>query len=166
MVVRSNTDTADSWSAVDGIVATGHGVASGRNGDARFPGGTLAMQMPHFNRLGLDLSGFWPGTLNVAIAPCRYRPGRAAHTFREVKWHPHEPAEDFSFFTCRLEVLDVEPAESVFDGWIYFPHPETKPEHFQAGDILEVLAPRIKKIGAGSHVRLSTPTKQMSYASG
>jgi len=148
------------------VIVAGHGVASGRNGDTRFPGGTVAMQVPHFKNLGLDLAGMWQGTLNVAIGPSRYRIGEAAHTFRDVHWHPNEPAEDFSFFNCRLEVIDGDEPWVKIDGLIYFPHPETKPEHFQPGDILEVLAPRIKKIGAGSRVRLSTPTVQMSYASG
>jgi hypothetical protein len=146
---------------VDGVIVAGHGVASGRKEDPRFPDGTLAMQIPRFATLGLDLTGFWPGTLNVSIRPAQYRPGRAAFTFRDVKWHPDEPAEDFSFFECR--VLCGDSRTGALSGWIYYPHPETKPEHFQAADVLEVIAPRIKKIGAGSRVRLSTPIRQMSF---
>ena len=83
-------------------VVRGHQVASGTNGDPRFPGGTVRMQLPYFRSLGLDLSAFYPGTLNVSIAPLDYHVLRPHLTFTGVKWHPTEPAEDFSFFNLRL----------------------------------------------------------------
>ena len=52
--------------------------------------------------LGLDLSAFHPGTLNVSTAPLRHRVVQPKLTFRDVKWHPTEPAEDFSFFDVTL----------------------------------------------------------------
>lgn len=64
-------------SSVPARVVRGHRVASGGNGDARFPGGTLRMQMPHFLACGLDLAVFHIGTVNVSIAPLRYRVLRA-----------------------------------------------------------------------------------------
>ena len=122
------------------------------------------MQAPHFAARGFDISAFWLGTLNISIRPAEYRLGKAAITFRQVKWHPVEPAEDFSFFRCRLTCLGCDaPRRDVVDAWIYYPHPETKPEHFQATDVLEVLAPRLKKIGAGSPVRLATPIAQIYF---
>jgi hypothetical protein len=87
---------------VGATVLPGHGVASGRSGNPRFPGGTIAMQKPFFLERGLDLSPYHPGTLNLSIAPCRYRVLRAKYTFRGVRWAETEPPEDFSFFDCRV----------------------------------------------------------------
>ena len=56
----------------------GHGVASGiANTDplrsaSPYPQGTLAMQAPFFAALGLDLSAYWLGTLNLSVAPARW----------------------------------------------------------------------------------------------
>ena len=57
------------WQTVRARVVEGHRVASGRNGNPRFPGGTLRMQAPFFRELGLDLSAYHRGTINVSIAP-------------------------------------------------------------------------------------------------
>jgi hypothetical protein len=52
-----------------------------------------------------------------------------------LKWHPTEPAEDFSFFDIRAAGPVGEPVA----GLIYYPHPDTKPVHFQQPDVLELL---------------------------
>lgn len=145
------------WQVIPAAIVRGHRVASGLNGDARFPGGTLRMQAPHFNALGLDLTAFHPGTLNVSIAPGRYRVVKAPRTFRAVQWHPTEPAEDFSFFDVRLITTNGER----FDGLIYYPHPETKPEHFQQPDVLELLMPTINGLNYGDSIQLEVPSEQM-----
>lgn len=149
-----------SWQSITAIVVPGHQVASGGNGNPRFPGGTLRMQEPFFKELGLDLGRFHRGTLNVSIAPLRYITLRAPRTFREVKWHPVEPAEDFSFFDVRL----VRPDGAKVDGLIYHPHPETKPEHFQSPDVLELLFPHMDGIEYGSRILLEVPDDQMTFA--
>src|SRR5512133_878679 len=138
-------------------VVEGHRVASGLNGNPRFPGGTLRMQAPYFKALGLDLEAWHGGTLNVSIAPCRYRVVKAPCTFRQVKWHPTEPAEDFSFFDVHLLRLDGPPIA----GKIYFPHPDTKPAHFQKPDVLELLLPFVEGLKYGDEIKLSIPADQM-----
>lgn len=115
------------------------------------------MQLPHFLRLGLDLSHLYPGTLNVSIAPKRYRVVRPCYSFPALKWHPVEPAEDFSFFDARL-LLPDQPA---VEGFIYYPHPETKPEHFQSPDVLELLFPRVEGLDYGMEILLEVPADQM-----
>jgi hypothetical protein len=135
----------------------GYRVASGQNNNPRFPGGTLRMQTPHFQALGLDISGFYPGTLNVSIAPFSYRVVKAKRTFKKVKWHPVEPAEDFSFFDVRA----IFPGRSPIAGLIYFPHPETKPEHFQQSDILELLLPFTERLHYGMELTLELAADQM-----
>ncbi|GAA5124977.1 hypothetical protein JIN84_13430 [Luteolibacter yonseiensis] len=148
------------WQTITARVVRGHQVASGKNGNPRFPGGTLRMQEPFFNALGLDLGIYHPGTLNVSIAPLRYRVIRPRHTFHQVKWHPTEPAEDFSFFDVRL----VRPDGGRLDGLIYFPHPETKPEHFQRPDVLELLFPYSDDVGYGTELILEISAAQMVIA--
>ena len=135
----------------------GHRVASGLNGNPRFPGGTLRMQLPHFLALGLDLRAFHLGTLNVSISPLVYRVMKARHTFRQVKWHSTEPAEDFSFFDVRV----LRPGEPPVAGFIYFPHPDTKPEHFQQPDVLELLLPYMAGLHYGMTLSLEVPAEQM-----
>lgn len=149
-----------SWPVHPARIIRGHRVASGLNGDPRFPGGTVAMQVPHFARLGLDLSGCHPGTLNVDISPCTYRLLKPRHTFEQVQWHPVEPAETFSFFDARL--LHAGRVHEVF---IYLPHPETKPEHFQAPTTLEILAPWIDGLGYETAIQLAIDPAQMILTS-
>lgn len=145
------------WQRVTGTIVRGHRVASGLNGDPRFPGGTLLMQWPHFAALGLDLSPMHPGTLNVSIAPAHYDLRQPRWTFSQVKWHPTEPAETFSFIDARMEC----PNGSEVKGWIYYPHPETKPEHFQSADVLEVLMPFVVGLEYGTALTLHVPEDQM-----
>jgi hypothetical protein len=151
----------DDWQTFTARVIQGHRVASGLNGNPHFPGGTLRMQAPFFRKLGVDLAAFHPGTVNVSIAPHRYRPGRARHTFRDVKWHPTEPAEDFSFFDLRLIRAGLSPLA----GFIYYPHPDTKPTHFQQLDVLELLLPFVEGMHYGMELTLETPADQLSIES-
>lgn len=59
------------WQSVSVRVMPAHRVVSGQNGNPRFPGGTL----------------------NVGIAPLRYRVVQPRQTFRALQWHLVEPAE-------------------------------------------------------------------------
>lgn len=145
--------------SIEARIVPGHRVASGLNGDPRFPGGTIRMQQPHFARLGLDLTAFHPATLNVSIAPCFYQIVAPRLTFRSVKWHPTEPAEDFSFFDARVTLPGSDPVY----GLIYQPHPETKPEHFQKPDVLELLLPFLSAVSYGDALLLKTPAGQMRF---
>lgn len=140
-------------------IVPGHRVASGLNGNPKFPGGTIRMQLPCFAALGLDLSSFYPGTLNVSIAPLTYRVVCPRHTFRQLKWHPEDPAENFSFFNVVVHRHDAAPVS----GLIYFPHPDTKPTHFQTPDVLELLLPWTEGLGYGTRIRLEVPAEQMSF---
>lgn len=144
---------------ISATIVQGHRVASGLNGNPRFPGGTLRMQLPFFRELGLDLSGLYPGTLNVSIEPLGYRVLEPRHTFRALRWHPEDPAEDFSFIDVVVHRDDTPPV----GGWIYFPHPDTKPTHFQKSDVLELLLPWTEGLSYGGHIRLEVPPEQMAF---
>ena len=144
---------------IPATIVQGHRVASGLNGNPRFPGGTMRMQLPFFAALGLDLSSFYPGTLNVSIAPLSYRVVQPKFTFLRVEWHPTEPAEDFSFFDVVVHRDDA----ALISGLIYFPHPETKPEHFQSPDVLELLLPWTEGFKYGGKVQIEVPCEQMLF---
>lgn len=149
--------SAEDLQRVDGRVVRGHGVASGVRADpAKFPGGTIRMQLEPFQRLGLDLAGYHPGTINVSIHPRQFRAVHARRILRAVRWHPTEPAEDFSFFDVAL-IHDGQP----HDGLVYYPHLETKPAHFQSPDVLELLMPFIAGIGYDEEVELLIPKAQI-----
>ncbi|MDG2123436.1 MAG: hypothetical protein P8J87_07055, partial [Verrucomicrobiales bacterium] len=132
------------FSRLGGTVVAGHGVASGRGGDGRFPGGTLGMQIPVFLEAGIDLRGYYKGTLNVSVAPYGIRVVGAKRTLRGVVWKDGYAAEDFSFVECGLWVGGVR-----HEGLVYWPHPETKPEHFQDPSVVEVLAGWIVGVEVG-----------------
>ncbi|MFN9175915.1 MAG: hypothetical protein ACK58N_15785, partial [Synechocystis sp.] len=53
---------------------------------------------------------------------------------------------DFSFIDCRL----VQTDGLLIPGYVYYPHPETKPEHFQSPDILEIMSRFIPDLRYGN----------------
>jgi hypothetical protein len=148
---------------INGIVVPGHQVASGQSNQNPYPRGTIEMQTPHFQRLGVDLTPFYPGTLNVSIAPYRFDIAPPI-TLAQVKWSPHHAAESFSFVPIRL----VRPASQVssvsaqtVEGFIYYPHPETKLNHFQDPSVLELLLPKLDGIGYGSALTLTASASEL-----
>tara|TARA_R110002096_G_scaffold353937_2_gene547166 strand:- start:35 stop:505 length:471 start_codon:yes stop_codon:yes gene_type:complete len=141
------------WRTVDAVVVKGHQVASGQNGDPRFPDGTLRMQVPFFEQHGIDLRHWHLATINLSIAPAVYSIHQPRLTIDSLQWHPTEAAEDFSFFDCLLNGVA---------GLIYFPHPDTKPEHEQPDDVLEILLPvEMNDVKYGARMTLSVDPKQM-----
>jgi hypothetical protein len=139
-----------SWHQVNGVVKPGHGVASGKSGDSRFPNGTIEMQQPFFKARGLDLDRYYSGTINVSISPYRYSIEQSKYTFRDIKWCASEPSEDFSFFDCQIVLNNGTKLE----GLIYYPHPDTKPEHFQDPDVLEIMTEPIDGLQYGDTLSL------------
>ena len=140
---------------VGGIIASGHRVASGQSAESPYPKGTIEMQTPHFLPLGVDLSPFYPGTLNVSITPCTFEllPKQTLHG---VKWSPHHDAESFSFLPISLTWQ-----KSTYSGLVYYPHPETKINHFQDPSVLELLLPKVEGIAYGEKVTLSASSSQL-----
>ncbi len=135
------------WKSVMGAVVKGYHVASGPSQD--YPYGALSRQKPLFKELGLDLRGFFEGTLNISIRPATFRMFNPAYTFRGVAWTDLHPPEDFSFSRCWVEFLNVR-----YDGWVYYPHPETKKRNFQDPSLLEVIALPVPGITYGDRVRV------------
>jgi len=114
------------------------------------------MQTPYFRALGLDLSPFFPGTLNIDISPHQFELKSPQSTFRKVQWAEGFPPEDFSFTPCQIIHQNIS-----FDSLIYYPHPETKIGHFQNSSIVEVIAPFIPELKYGDHVMLRVNPEQI-----
>jgi hypothetical protein len=114
----------------------GYGVASGRAADSPYPAGTIALQAPFFRAHGVDLSPYFPGTLNVDLAP--HTPPRPAPAFDvRLRWFG-ELEERFLLTPIALRHAGV-----VYEGLWYYPHPDTKPAHFQRPTVVELLLPWI-----------------------
>ena len=138
-----------------GTVVSGYQVASGRAKDSPYPSGTIAMQAPHFRRLGIDLLAFHSATLNVSIAPAVFAL-QPKVTLPLVKWSRRHDPESFSFVTIQLTWQ-----QQSFDGLIYYPHPETKINHFQDPSVLELLLPHIQGITYGDQVTLTASADEL-----
>jgi hypothetical protein len=148
------------WIQVKGVIKEGYGVASGKSGDSRFPNGTIEMQRRSFAERGLSFDQYFPGTINVSIYPCQYSIKKSKYTFRDIKWASGEPTEDFSFFDCRVILDDGTKLE----GLIYYPHPETKTEHFQDPEVFEIITRFIKDLRYGDELILEIDKMQINIS--
>ena len=133
-----------------GRLCTGHGVASGTSNESPYPDGTILMQVPAFKAFGLDLSGCYLGTLNIDFAPLEVSLSDPDHLFEKVHWTELHPPETFSFWTVEIKASETE----FVNGWIYYPHPETKERHWQSPTTLELLAPRLSGVEPGCTISL------------
>ncbi len=139
---------------IKGKVVRGHLVASRPSQD--YPFGTIEKQKPIFRRLGLDLNRFFNGTLNISIAPKRWVLRDPEFTFRQVEWTELHPPETFSFTRCTLSFKDIP-----FNGWIYFPHTDTKQRHFQDPSVIEVIAEEIPGVHYGDGIQIIVETARV-----
>ena len=132
---------------VHGILMRGHQVASRPSKD--YPYSSLEKQKPYFKQLGLDLYGFFNGTLNISIAPLTFEMSAPEFTFPLVEWTDLHPPETFSFSRCKVMFKGKE-----YPGWVYYPHPETKKNHFQNPSLIEVIAEEVAGIEYGNPIEI------------
>lgn len=135
----------NNWISTHGVVVQGYRVASAPSKD--YPYGALDRQRPFFKLGGLDLDEYFNGSLNVDIRPFEFAMLHPEFTFHHVEWTDLHPPEHFSFSRCNVIFKNVE-----YDGWVYYPHPETKLRHFQNPSLLEVIAMPIPGIQYGDEV--------------
>jgi hypothetical protein len=109
----------------------------------------LDRQRPFFKLRGLDLSEYFNGTLNIDIRPYSFKLIKPEFTFHNVEWTDLHPPEHFSFSRCKIIFQSKE-----YDGWVYYPHPETKLRHHQNPSLLEVIAYPIPQIRYGNEVEV------------
>lgn len=138
---------ATPWTTLHGVLVEGYRVASGPSKD--YPYGALDRQRPIFKERGLDLSGLFNGTLNIDIRPYEFKMLRPEFTFRNVEWTDLHPPEHFSFSRCRVAYGGSE-----YDGWVYYPHPETKKRNFQNPSLVEVITSPIPGIQIGDQLEV------------
>ena len=146
------------WILLNGVVVQGYRVASAPSKD--YPYGALEKQRPIFKARGLDLEEFFNGTLNIDIRPHTFRLAKPEFTFRNVEWTDLHPPEHFSFSRCLVIYNDIE-----YEGWVYYPHPETKLRHFQDPSLLEVIAIPIAEIRYGDEVQVMVNKGEIDLAS-
>jgi hypothetical protein len=142
---------------ISGILLQGYRVASSPSKD--YPYGTLEKQRPFFAAQGLDLSQYFNGTLNIDIRPFEFKPRRPRFTFHHVAWTDLHPPEHFSFSRCTVVFRQAD-----YDGWVYYPHPETKLRHFQNPSLLEVIALPIADIQYGDHVDVHVNEEELEIS--
>jgi len=145
------------WIHMRGVVAQGYRVASGPSAD--YPYGALERQRPIFKARGLDLSEYFNGTLNIDIRPSVFSMEKPEYTFHDVEWTDLHPPEHFSFSPCKVIYNDVE-----YDGWVYYPHPETKKRNFQNPSLLEVVAYPIPQIQYGDEVGILVNSEELKVS--
>ena len=131
-----------------GKLKKGYGIASGQALHSPYPQGSILLQTPHFLQRGLDIRHFYPATLNISIAPLIFRMTNPHWRFDNLAWF-EGLCETFSFSQCRLLV-----DRDTVDGLIYYPHPDTKPDHFHDNSTLEVLAPFLGNLEAGTNITI------------
>ena len=134
------------WISLQGVIVQGYRVASGPSKD--YPYGALERQKPIFKSRGLNLDGYFNGTLNIDIRPYTFQLIKPEFTFHNVEWTDLHPPEHFSFSRCKVVYKDIE-----YEGWVYYPHPETKRRNFQNPSLLEVIAYPIPEIRYGDEVQ-------------
>jgi hypothetical protein len=129
------------WIRVEGTLLRGHGVAGGSAPDSPHPEGTIALQAPFFAERGLELSGYHLATLNISTAPWVVRIQSPAFYFADVPWTPLHGPESFDIIDVR-----VDTGHRRVHGWGYRPTAETKADHPQPPDVLEVIAPFLPEV--------------------
>lgn len=141
---------------VSGKIVSGYGAASGIRSQEHYPDGTIKMQLPFFKALGLDLSQYFMGTINVDISPRSFEVLKPKYTFENIDWSPYIPSENFFFFDAELIFKNKS-----YQGLIYLPDPETKMEHHQKPSMLELIMPRLEGIQYGLNVSITIATDQI-----
>ena len=138
---------ATSWIHLTGILIQGYQVAS--RPSAAYPYSSLEKQKPHFKDRGLDLSVYFNGTLNISIAPLEFEMTKPEFTFELVEWTDLHPPETFSFSRCKVRFEGKS-----YEGWVYYPHPETKKTHFQNPSLIEVITYEIANLKYGDAIEI------------
>lgn len=144
---------------LSGILTRGHQVAS--RPSKAYPYSSLEKQKPYFKARGLDLYKYFNGTLNVSIAPLTIEMSAPELTFPLVEWTDLHPPETFSFSRCKVIFKNQE-----YEGWVYYPHPETKCDHFQDSSLVEVITYQLSGIQYGDRLDLDLNTNEITIQGG
>ena len=152
--------TKTHWITLKGILIKGYRVASGPS-EAYPEYGSIEKQKPYFKKLGLNLDDVFNGTLNISIEPYKFKIVSPQYRFKNVKWTELTNAEDFSFSECKIHFQGKES-----NGWVYYPDPKTKKDHFQSASTVEILAPHIKGINYNDELEISLKNAEIETTKG
>lgn len=147
------------FKTLHGILVRGHQVASRPSKD--YPYSSLEKQKPYFKDRGLDLYDYFNGTLNISIAPHTFTMSAPEYTFELVEWTDLHPPETFSFSRCKVIFKN-----KIYEGWVYYPHPETKKTHFQNPSLVEVITYEIPGIRYGDELDLALNILEINIRDG
>jgi hypothetical protein len=125
----------------------GYGVAGGRAGSSPYPAGTISLQAPFFLARGVDHSPYHPATLNVDLAPQLPVPGQPLFD-GVLRWFG-SLEERFVLTPVALRF-----AGRRYEGLWYYPHPATKPAHFQRPSVVELLLPWVPGLPPDARVEV------------
>lgn len=154
---------------VIGRVVQGYGIASGSAKESPYPKSTIEMQVPFFKALGLDISSFYMGTINVDIAPFKWKPIAPYKRFDNVKWFEERIPENFMFFRCKISIVTNVSNQSAnsleLDSYNYYPDPSTKIAHFHNSSTMEILAPYIENLNVGCEIKVEFFDSEISVTS-
>lgn len=134
---------------IEAVVKEGHKVASGQADDSPYPRGSIEIQAPYFKENGINLDNYYFATLNLSITPYIFQMVSPEFTVHNIHWAEGFAAEDFSFSKCELSF-----AGDLYDGLVYYPHPETKIGHFHNESLIEIITEYIPNIKYGDKVDL------------
>ncbi|MEO0527473.1 MAG: hypothetical protein AAFZ89_09610 [Bacteroidota bacterium] len=137
-------------------IIPGYGAASGKNKDNRYPNGTIAEQAAYFKALGLDLSPYFLGTLNIDISPYSFELVKPKYFFEQIDWSEFISPENFYFFDVSLLYQT-----KTYKGLIYMPDPKTKEEHLQKTTTLELILPKIDGLVYGVDITVTIDPEQL-----
>ncbi|MCV2885726.1 hypothetical protein OE749_13590 [Aestuariibacter sp. AA17] len=142
---------------IPATVIQGHRIASGQSESSPYPDGSIALQAPFFAREGVCMDTLYKGTLNLTISPFEFSIIAPDVTLENLVWCEGFPAETFSLVKCQLMFK-----QKSYQGWIYYPHPDTKPRDFHPPSLIEVLMPFIEGVCYGSEVTLEVNAEQVN----
>ncbi len=100
---------------------------------------------------------YFNGTLNISIAPLEFEMTKPEFTFPLVEWTDLHPPETFSFSRCKVWFNGKS-----YEGWVYYPHPETKKTHFQNPSLVEVITYEVEGIQYGDALEVELNSLEIS----
>ncbi|RDK82779.1 hypothetical protein [Marinirhabdus gelatinilytica] len=145
------------YNFTQGTVIKGSQVASGKAKDSPFPSGTIKMQKPFFKKLGLDISSYFNGTINISIHPKQFKILKPRYILENVEWTDVIPSENFLFFFSILICKN-----KAYDALIYLPDPSTKKFHFKDNSTLEIITTQIPTLNYNDHIEIITYSNELS----
>lgn len=142
---------------ISSTLVEGYKIASGQAENSPYGEGSIELQLPFFRARGLDLSSFFPATLNLDIAPIKFELLSPDYVFKQIAWYP-DVIENFAFIKCEIQAND-----RWYSGYIYRPDPATKPAHFHENSLLEVVAPFIEGLKIGQAIIIRLEKRKLAF---